>query len=68
MGLAPRPGKITLRFIGEDRSMGLRKGKIYIVRIYSYLGHIIVCLDENGDKTCPYRNLKMLCENWESVE
>ena len=60
--------KHKMRFIGEDGSMGLKKGKAYFVRIYTKLGHIVVCWDNAGNKVCPYSSIKTLCENWESVE
>lgn len=59
--------KVSLRFIGEDGSMGLRKGKTYLVRICTKLGRIVVIWGKNGEHACPYSSLKALCENWEDA-
>lgn len=62
-----KPGLITLRFIGTDGSMGLRKGQAYMVRIYTKFGRIVVSWGVGENEVCPYSSLKTLCENWESV-
>lgn len=66
--LVEKPGVITLRFIGTDGSMGLRKGKTYLVRIYTKLGRIVVNWGNTENTVCPYSSLETLCENWESVQ
>lgn len=61
-------GKIRLRFIGTDGSMGLKRGRIYLASVYTMRGYICVTWGENNpNKVCPYSSLKTLCENWESV-
>lgn len=62
-------GAIRARFIGEDGSMGLKKGGTYLVLIYTMHGHVCVSwsLTGNPNKVCPYSSLKKLCENWESI-
>ena len=63
-----RLGRIKARFIGEDGSMGLKRGRVYLVLIFTMHGYIIVSWgDDNPSKVCPYSQLKTLCENWESV-
>ena len=65
-----RLGLIKARFIGEDGSMGLKKGRVYLIRLYTLNGHICVSWtpsSEHPNKVCPYSSLKTLCENWETV-
>lgn len=55
-------GKIWAKFIGEDGSMGLRKGKLSSVSIYTASNYIWV---DWGANRCPYSSLEKLKENWE---
>lgn len=60
---------MLLRFIGEDGSMGLRKGKIYDCDVYAVEGCVWVRWNDCGSNNpaCPYRSFKSLFENWEEV-
>lgn len=63
-----RLGRIKVRFIGEDGSMGLKRGRVYLVLIFTMHGYIIVSWgDDNPNKICPYSSIETLCENWESI-
>lgn len=59
-----------LRFIGEDGSMGLKHGQVYRCQIYTDDGFICVSWKRKWltNRMCPYRSLKALTENWETVE
>lgn len=57
---------MLLRFIGEDGSMGLRKGKIYNCSVVTNDYCIWVSWDLNSP-SCPYKSFKKLFENWEEV-
>lgn len=54
--------KILAKFIGEDGSMGLRKGKLYNVSVYTMDNYIWV---DWGMNRCPYSSFGKLEENWE---
>lgn len=56
---------IRLRYIGRDGSMGLRKGSIYYVSIYTIQGAICV---HWGFAYCPYLSLTTLLQNWEELQ
>ena len=58
---------MTAVFIGEDGSMGLKRGEKYDISIYSdsMTGHIIV---DWGIRRCPYSNLMNLARNWRGPE
>ena len=56
---------IRLRFIGKDKSMGLRKGNIYNVRLSSKSNYIWVQWNEG---ICPYTSPKNFSMNWEEVK
>lgn len=60
---------MLLRFIGEDGSMGLRKGKIYECSVYTAGGYFWIRWDNCGlnNPSCPYKSFKKLFENWEEV-
>ena len=56
-----------LKFIGEDKSMGLRHGSIYKVKVTSDNNHIMVWWDFGwfkSGKCCPYASLQSLAANW----
>lgn len=55
---------IRLRFIGEDKSMGLRKGKVYSVRLSSASNYIWVRWNKGA---CPYTSPKSFAMNWKEV-
>ena len=55
---------IKLRFIGTDKSMGLRKGNIYNVRLSSASNHIWVHWNKG---ICPYTSPESFAMNWEGV-
>lgn len=61
---------IFLRFIGKDGSMGLKHGKTYRCKVYTYEGLICVSWKRKwlADEMCPYRSLEALTDNWETVE
>lgn len=54
------------RFIGEDGSLGYRKGKIYMLELrgrgMTELGVII-----DAPVRCPYSSWEAFFENWERV-
>lgn len=67
---------MKLRFIGEDGSMGLRYGRIYICRIGTSMELLSMneCIwvefdtgTSRGVRRCPYSSIKKLLENWEEV-
>lgn len=65
-----RLGLIKARFIGEDGSMGLKRGRVYLIQLYTLNGHICVSWTTSSgrqNKVCPYSSLKTLCANWESI-
>ena len=53
---------MQLRFIGSDKSLGLRKGAVYKVKIYDSLNCIIVMWDTG---LCPYSSPQSFAKNWE---
>ena len=55
---------IKLRFIGKDKSMGLRKGNIYNVCLSSESNYIWV---KWNNSICPYASPKSFSMNWEEV-
>ena len=55
---------IKLRFIGEDGSMGLRKGQIYNIWLSSASNYILVRWNKG---VCPYTSPKSFSMNWEEV-
>lgn len=58
---------MLLRFVGEDKSMGLRKGTVYPVEIKSQAlcdcinARILVC---EKWVVCPYETPQSFAENW----
>ena len=59
---------MKLRFIGEDGSMGLKRDKIYDVKIHAYYDRIWIHTVEKAKViNCPYRSIKLLLENWEEL-
>jgi hypothetical protein len=59
---------MKLRYIGEDKSMGLKKDKVYNVKIHAYYDRIWVHTEEkNRVINCPYNSIKLLLENWEEL-
>lgn len=63
-----------LTFIGEDGSMGLKRGKVYGVRIFTdelfFSGKICIWvewhyeLDPFATQSCPYSSVAALARNW----
>lgn len=58
---------MLLKFVGEDKSMGLRKGAVYPVKITS--GAICDCINAqilDGKKwvNCPYESPQAFANNW----
>ena len=51
-----------LKFIGQNNSMGLKRGRIYRVKIFTSHDHICVCW--GFGKCCPYSSPKTLAKNW----
>lgn len=58
---------MLLRFIGEDGSMGLRKGKIYNCSVVAASDYYIWVSWNMDSPSCPYKSFKKLFENWEEV-
>ena len=56
---------MRLKFIGEDRSMGLRTNRVYRVEVRTSYNSIWVCIG-NGWK-CPYSSPQSFAANWTSV-
>lgn len=54
-----------LKFIGDDGSMGLRKGMVYRVKVFSRAGYILVCWDFCSK--CPYTSPQAFANNWEVI-
>jgi hypothetical protein len=54
-------GKMYLKFVGKDGSMGLTHGKVYNVKIESDRRYIWVYW---GDKRCPYSSPQSFADNW----
>lgn len=52
---------MKLQFIGKDGSMGLERGKVYYVEIYTIHDYIVV---NWGNGSCPYRSPQTLAANW----
>ena len=50
-----------LRFIGKDKSMGLKYGHIYHVTVSTHANYIWV---RWGWRTCPYCSPQTFAENW----
>lgn len=61
-------------FIGEDGSMGLRNGGVYVIELKSYPQHIWPYIvqwvdpDTNKVKGCPYSSESALRKNWKFME
>ena len=54
---------MKLKFIGEDGSMGLKHGKVYLVQIYADRGKIFVAWG-TGSCCCAYSSPQALAANW----
>lgn len=56
---------MLLKFIGEDGSMGLKKGKYYDCYIESHDEYIwVTWKDGLTIMSCPYDSIGKLAENW----
>lgn len=62
------------RFIGEDGSMGLRNGRIYLIRIgvewqdkFFKTMPTTHFVGRNSNAMCPYESWDSFLENWERV-
>ena len=53
--------KAELVFIGTDGSMGLKHGKTYKVRLYTYGGKFWA---DWGPNCCPYKSVRSFALNW----
>lgn len=60
---------MLLRFIGEDGSMGLRKGKVYSCSVATQGYYVGIVWFDGGvnNASCFYHSFKKLFENWEEV-
>ena len=61
---------MLLRYIGEDGSMGLRKGAVYKCGIMDQKidGKVYICVYwTRGADYCPYSSFKKMFENWEEI-
>ena len=59
---------MLLRFIGNDKSMGLESGKVYNVEISAK--HDLIWIHINWDTrflSCPYGSIKAMMQNWEEI-
>lgn len=61
---------MLLRFIGQDGSMGLKRHKVYDVRVRSDARHIWVhvCRLFEYDITCPYDTPQAFAKNWSGCQ
>lgn len=60
--MPPRPSdKADYVFIGEDGSMGLRRGQIVPLSVYFWSGRVWVCW---RDARCPYDTIEAFSRNW----
>ena len=55
------PDKADYVFIGEDGSMGLRRGQIVPLSVYFGNGHLLACW-KGGN--CPYDTVAAFSRNW----
>lgn len=66
-------------FIGEDGSMGLRNGRVYMVEVKSYppplylwriWPYVLRWVDPNTNETewCPYSSESALHKNWKFIK
>ena len=53
------------KFIGENGSMGLKKGRVYEIKTSISHDLLWVTWDDNS---CPYKNLETFLQNWEEVK
>ena len=53
---------MLLKFIGEDKSMGLKQGTSYNVNVFLRNGYIWV--EWGYHKVCPYDSPQKFAENW----
>lgn len=53
-------------FIGTDRSVGFRKGKIYKIRTACKNNYIYI-LEESG-LWCPYQSVEAILKNWKIIK
>lgn len=57
------------KFIGQNGSLGLKKGTYYVVRIrrYPFTKKVLAYIYDNGEKegvTCPYTSIDTFNKNW----
>lgn len=68
-----RPNRCAI-FTGEDGSMGLRNGRVYMIEVKSYpqntWAYIVQWVDPNTNKVnwCPYSSESALHKNWKFVK
>lgn len=71
-GILDVNGTAVFRFIGTDGSMGFHKNRLYRLKLSrqvssSVLDAILVAVDVNSKKYCPYSSIDSFWENWEYV-
>ncbi len=65
--------KNELRFIGENGSMGLERGRVYAVKMLTFRGYFWVIWTPHrpwptsGEppRSCPYGSVQAFANNWE---
>ena len=64
-----RGKNMYLKFVGEDKSMGLSHGRIYDVRVKTKKNYIWVEIPNVlfGAWRCPYSSPQSFAANWEKV-
>lgn len=58
------------KYVGKDKSMGLKKGKYYDIIIEEGRSYIWLSTEENGGRkiSVPYSNERTLFQNWQPLE
>lgn len=53
------------KFIGQDRSLGFRTGRKYIINIERDNNNNWIWVKELFGKSCPYQSMNTLKKNWD---
>lgn len=58
---------IKAKFMGKDKSMGFRTGKIYYLKSKCKDNNIIVSTIDNN-LWCPYSSIESFLDNWKLIK